>query len=95
MRILQRLALKVDIPSFRTLGFGGIVGFSSPLSRRLNVDLSKRIFFAWFAKISEFLQHRRNFPGATNGRMLPNTPEMSQMIFSILFEACLVNLELP
>ena len=32
--------IKVDIPSFRTLGFGGIVAFSS----RLNLDLSKGIF---------------------------------------------------
>ena len=33
--------------------------------------------------------------GAPNGRMFPNTPEMSQMVFFYALEACFVNLELP
>ena len=31
----------------------------------------------------------------TQGRMFPDTPELSQMFFLYALEACLVNLELP
>ena len=34
-----------------------------------------------------------NKPGAPNDQMFPNTPEVSQMIFLYVLEACLVNLE--
>ena len=33
--------------------------------------------------------------GVPNGRMFPNTPEMSQMVFFYALEACFVNFELP
>ena len=32
---------------------------------------------------------------ALNGRMYPDTPEVSQVVFLYALEACLVNLELP
>ena len=35
----------------------------------------------------------RGCAGAPNDRMFPNTPEMSHMVFSTLFEAFLVNLK--
>ena len=34
-----------------------------------------------------------NKPGAPNDQMFPNMPEVSQMIFLYVLEACLVNLE--
>ena len=37
----------------------------------------------------------RGCTGSPNDRIFPNTPEMSQFAFSMLFEAFLVNLELP
>ena len=33
--------------------------------------------------------------GVPNGRMFPNTPDMSQMVFYYSLEACFVNLKLP
>ena len=32
---------------------------------------------------------------ALNGRMCPDAPEVSQMVFLYALETCLVNLELP
>ena len=37
----------------------------------------------------------RGCTGAPNDRMFPDMPEMSHMVFSMLFEAFLVSLELP